>query len=486
MTSNSNLAAILQDIVNENPDQQLLLNSYFRIPKNNPEFLKKYKPLKYSKNGYIATIRTLFTIPRMVLNLTISIFGSILLVNQYKSFKIKSKNATSLFISHATSNNLSGISDVYFADLPLFIGKQKCTILYLNHNKGKYKVNLARLNEKGNCANVLLIPKFLRPIEFAKYLNHCLELVKAQSRISYKYSKDDLFKAVTMIIGIYWIFSRESYNNFLIKQRIEEIYKQIKIDIAFFTLEGHSYEEVAVNCIRTKNGKAKFFFYQHSPITKAQKGVEYFLRNFEHSVTLLTTGSAYSRFLLQFSTQNNVFCIGSNKIFDLQVNPVTKIKTILIAPEGTSLASNQFIRYLIRMARKYQNYAFILRLHPNLKFDFFTTLLKMKLNKLENVQISNRSLLEDLQHSQATLYRSSTVALETLKIHNIPIFVDFTGDADLNVFSVIENNFPSVYGNYPQLESLESLNLLNFNFAVIDDLYIPFNPKKDLLDLIRN
>jgi hypothetical protein len=84
------------------------------------------------------------------------------------------------------------------------------------------------------------------------------------------------------------------------------------------------------------------------------------------------------------------------------------------------------------------------------------------------------------------LYRSSTVALETLKAGNIPIFVDFTGDNDLNVYAVIKNDFPILSGVDLNLQLIESLDFENFNFAVVDELYIPFNPPKDLINFINN
>ena len=329
------------------------------------------------------------------------------------------------------------------------------------------------------------MPKFLRPTEFVQYLDHCLKLLRIQIKISQSYKDKNSFKAIILIHAIKWIFSRESYNNYLIIRRIKEINSQIWIDMAFFTLEGHSYEEIAANFIKSKNDKVKLFLYQHSPITKAQKGVEYFLRNLKYPVTLLTTGPAYSKFLMTFSLQNKVFCIGSNKIIESNTNQITKINNLLVAPEGTAMASNQFMHYLIRISKIYQSYSFILRLHPNLRFNISTVILKMRVNKLKNVHISKKSLLQDLQRSQATLYRSSTVALETLKARNIPIFVDFTGDTDLNVYSVIKNDFPILSGEDPSLQFIESLDFDHFNFAAVDELYTSFNPSEDLINFIN-
>ena len=480
-----NLAAILQDIVNENPEQNLLSNSYFRIPKNNPEFLEKYKFLKYSNSRQIAIIVILLTVPRIILKLIIEYFGSLLFSRQYKYFKIKHKVDGALFISHATNNNLSGTTDLYFANLPIIIGKQKSTILYLNHNKYHYKDNLAKVRQKVNCENALLMPKFLRPTEFTGYLHHCFGLIKTQVKISNKYRQYDSFKSLITIYAIQWIFSRESYNNYLINQRTKEINKQIRIDMVFLTLEGHSYEEIVAKLIKSKNKKAKVFFYQHSPITKAQKGVEFLLRNLKYPVTVLTTGPTYSRFLSSFSDLANTICIGSNKINKLQPNLFTEIETILVAPEGTTSASNEFIHYLIRTVGKYQNYSFILRLHPNLKFTFSTALLKLKLSKLKNVQISERTLLEDLKFSQATFYRSSTVALETLKIRNIPIYIDFHGNLDLDVYSVVEKKFPVLSINEHNLDLVKSIKINELAFEVIDELYLPLNIPDSLVDYIH-
>ena len=38
-----NLSEILQSILDENPKENLLLNDYFRLPKENQEFLERYK-----------------------------------------------------------------------------------------------------------------------------------------------------------------------------------------------------------------------------------------------------------------------------------------------------------------------------------------------------------------------------------------------------------------------------------------------------------
>jgi hypothetical protein len=479
-----NLASTLQDILNENPEYELLFNSYFRVPKNNPEFLRKYKSLKYSDSKRTVVIRITLAIPRILINLAVNLIGSVLLVGQYKYFNIRSKASNVLFISHATNNNLSGTTDVFFANLPSIIGKQKSTILYLNHTKRRYTTNLFKLVQKSNCANVLLMPRFLRPKEFFMYISKCLELLVAQIRIAGKYRGNDSLKSLILIHGIFWIFSRESYNNYQISQRIKEINLQIGVEILFLTLEGHSYEEITANLIKSNNEKAKIFLYQHSPITVAQKGVECFLQNLKYSVVLLTTGPAYSRFLLQFSHRNDVFCIGSNKIVEMQVNQFMNINTLLVAPEGTALASNQFMRYLVRIARKYPNYNFILRLHPNLNFNIFLILLKIRINKLINVRVSKQTLLSDLQNSQATLYRSSAIAVETLKIHNVPLFVDFTGDLDLNVYSIIKTDFPVLDGNEAKLHLLEGLDSHSFNFTVLDELYLPFNITEELLEFI--
>jgi len=486
MTPKPELAAILQEIVKENREHNLLYNSYFRVPKNIPEFLDKYNSLKYFNSKTKAIIGVLIAIPRILLDLIINFLASVLLAKQYKYFKVKNCAPKTLFISHATNNNLSGTTDVYFANLPSIIGEQKCTILYLNHNKNRYRSNFIKLAEKQNCANSLLMPKFLHPTEFVKYLNHCLELIKVQVKLSQKHSRSDHFKTIILIHSIRWIFSRESYNNYLISHRVKQINVQIEIEMAFLTLEGHSYEEVVANLIKAKNWNAKIFFYQHSPITKAQKGVEYLLRDLTYSAIVLTTGPGYSRFLLQFSNRHSVFCIGSNKIVELEVNKFAKIQTFLVAPEGTVLASNQFIRYLIQISKNFRDYNFILRLHPNLKVSFSTVLLRIRISKVRNVQISSEPILNDLRRTQATLYRSSTVSLETLKIQNIPIFVDFSGDTELNVYSVIENDFPVLSGRNPQLRMVEALDFNNFNFSAIDELYLSFHLPKDLLDFMLN
>lgn len=52
MRNNYNLPEILQSIVMENPNENLLINNYFRIPKNNKEFLRKYKNLNNKRKSF--------------------------------------------------------------------------------------------------------------------------------------------------------------------------------------------------------------------------------------------------------------------------------------------------------------------------------------------------------------------------------------------------------------------------------------------------
>ena len=94
-------------------------------------------------------------------------------------------------------------------------------------------------------------------------------------------------------------------------------------------------------------------------------------------------------------------------------------------------------------------------------------------------------MLEDLKFSQATFYRSSTVALETLKIRNIPIYIDFHGNLDLDVYSVVEKKFPVLSINEHNLDLVKSIKINELAFEVIDELYLPLNIPDSLVDYIH-
>ena len=84
----------------------------------------------------------------------------------------------------------------------------------------------------------------------------------------------------------------------------------------------------------------------------------------------------------------------------------------------------------------------------------------------ENFRLSFESLDRDLMQTCVTLYRGSAVAIESLSFNNLPIYLNFDDNLNLNVFSILETDFPILSDISDQSSFLRFLD--NFNSASIN------------------
>ena len=93
-------------------------------------------------------------------------------------------------------------------------------------------------------------------------------------------------------------------------------------------------------------------------------------------------------------------------------------KSILIAPEGTKLASLEQLKLGIDLAQNFRNLNFIIRLHPAFKSD-------SDLNSLQipkNLRVSRSTLALDFAESNICIFRTSAVGIEAGALGILPIY----------------------------------------------------------------
>jgi|LakMenEpi03Aug12_release.lakeMendotaPanAssembly.Ray.scaffolds.fasta_scaffold226577_2 hypothetical protein len=475
----------LQEIINENRSTTFLLNSYFRIQKNDKESLKKYSNLKNGQEIKFKRLRQIMQVLRIVMKIVSFIGGSLFYFKQVKHFRTNKFKTETLFISHASKTNISGKEELFFGDLPKLFNKKNCSVLYLNHTRGKYSKILSKLTNKQISKNVLLMPKFLHPLETKEYLGTMWRLLKDHLKIANSYGGSESLKANILIESIPWIFSRETYNNFNLIKRTTELQKYNKFKNLFLTLEGYNYEELLATHLFSRDRNLKIFFYQHSPLTKAHTGVQLFVKNFKQKICILTTGPAYSKFLMGLSSRNAVICVGSLKVMSSGRKLKQKNFSILIAPEGTTAKTNEFLDFTLQIARAYPNAFFVFRFHPNLVLKRSTKKLKRCMAKLDNVEISTKTLTMDISRTGATMYAGSVVAIEALNSKNLPIFVNFDDNLEVDVFSIVSFDYPRINATKFEEEFINAIGKisdLNLNTSHAEQLYRNFQIPQNLVD----
>jgi hypothetical protein len=482
IVSRREIAKKLEDIFKEINNSEYHVNPFFRISKGTPEQMKKYQVINSKFPRSIILIHFLISIPVNAVKLFIYLICSVIFFHQYRTFKYETQKSNILFLSHAIGENITKTDgDQFFALIPEHFHKknQKVSILYTNHNLIGYHKNSKSLKLKSGEIDRYLIPKFLKPTENINYLrliipaSFCCFFNGLQKLLS------NPIVSILLIKSSIAFYSRSTYSNYLVGQRVQTYCNKNDLNILILTFEGHSYEQYIIEKIGKSQPKLSFIMYQHSPIVIDQFGVEHFLKTNTRSLTVLTTGSLYEKVFKSFSMVPSYLILGSSKADTNFIDTTDNLKIqILFAPEGTTVATLSFLRLINSLCSMNPELFFSLRLHPNLKRNLFVNSLIKKLGKKSNFSLSSDTLFEDLKKSQIVFYRSSAVGVQALMSQAIPIFYSDSKDLGLNVLGNQSTLFPVVANlqdamrylksEPPYVSKNERMRLFEENFSKIN------------------
>ena len=429
------LANIIEEILVDFNDDNYLVNPYFRISKLTSEETKKYKFLLGKYPRETAIIFGLVSIPIHLVVLTTMSIMSLVLFYQHLVFQPKTKNLEFLFLSHAQKENINNKkSDQFFALMPEYLKKigNNVAIIYTNHSRIRYLNKNKLINQKSIGITRQIVPKFLKPHEHIYYLYLINKLSYQVIKKGFEVYFNEPLKSALLISSFVKFYSRSTYNNYLLGQRIEDYCVKTFTKSVFMTFEGKPYEQYVISRLQTNDPTLKIILYQHSPIVFGQTGVVNFLRKNHQKIIILTTGGIYKNYFRKISKIPRYYVIGSQKAGRKISSKKTKQHLLLFAPEGTNTATQDFIGLIFNLVNSYSDLKFILRLHPNLKKSLVTEYALFRLKRYSNFTISKNSLGEDLAVSKFVFYRSSAVGIEALKSKSIPVFYSGASQSELD------------------------------------------------------
>ena len=443
------IAQKLEELLDELSNTENLVNPFFRISKGTPEQLHRYKIIDARFIRLKAVLPLFLGILMSVFNVVFNLIASALFVSQYKLFESLGTRGQILFVSHGIGKNITQKeSDQFFGEIPENLNGQgkRVTIVYTNHNLFRFANNNKLLQSKSNDIERFLIPKFLRPAENLTYLKKINTLAYKSLILGISKLRREPIESILLIKACIFFYTRATYSNYLVNQRIQDFLSEGIVETVLFTFEGHSYEQFVIDETLKRYQKVKIALYQHSPIVKDHFGITTFLKKNTHRLLILTTGIYYKRLFEKISNKNVIEVLGSNK-FD--INRIRAIPTVtdqlLFVPEGTTYATKSLLKLISRMVNQDLNYYYNLRLHPNLKSSIALSWRIKKLQRNKNFVISKNSLYDDLALAKFVIYRSSAVGIEALKSSAIPIFYGSQEFSGLNVMGHLDNIFPSLH-----------------------------------------
>ena len=124
--------------------------------------------------------------------------------------------------------------------------------------------------------------------------------------------------------------------------------------------------------------------------------------------------------------KQKIFEIGSNRYFSNRGRKIlfNKIDNILIIPEGTYEETKILFDLSVELAKQYHKKKFILRTHPQININHFSKnfLIFKRYENLKNLVFSTESFVDDLNRSNAVIYRGSTGVITAILKGLIPFY----------------------------------------------------------------
>jgi hypothetical protein len=233
--------------------------------------------------------------------------------------------------------------------------------------------------------------------------------------------------------------------NLRLISQIEELIQIVEPKIIIFTYEGHAWERLLVNLCKKKYKWITSIGYQFSPIKNNQIGFFRKLKNDYNPDYLAVSGQKTFNQIINRINFTKVFKLGSPNFIKKKIKG-KKIIDLLVALDSEPSELFKMTNFCIDFANKNNEFNIILRLHPiysdNLKI---IDEILFKIQKINNLHMSRKSLVKDLQNSKYLLFTDTAISITCLSYNVVPIF--FYNQSSNNIYdgkfpksNVVKNN----------------------------------------------
>lgn len=342
-----------------------------------------------------------------------------------------------LFISHLNRPSDYDSEDQYYGPMPQLMtdyGKS-VAILMLNQCRARPH-NLRQAPQNRAIPKVICAPYLTPWTEAFNFLR--LAAVGIFMGVRGIWKQRGLGRRLTVFLGLTNASAR-SLASIRIATQISQTVQRGKPKSIVFTYEGHAWERLLCQFIRTKWPEIQLIGYQHSVVLGGPAAI---LQKFPKQLTphkILTTGPlTASRFIESHSIDANaVISVGSNKTQLPVVNAASYQKAmILIVPEGTQKEAKTMAAFGVALANAMKERGMTtmvtLRLHPLQNFQWLKRQLPEVASLPSNLIFSEASLANDSRQASWILYRGSSAVFSAVPEGGRPLYLDSDNNADNN------------------------------------------------------
>jgi len=205
-------------------------------------------------------------------------------------------------------------------------------------------------------------------------------------------------------------------------RQTKNLLKKLSPTVFLTTYENNPWEKMCFFALRKYAPKTEIIGYQHTVTPLAS--VNMFMSSEEERVIpkpdlVLTVGEIPQETIMEYSEAASLpvepaCALRFESLLNLKTVPRSNTRTILLGLEGIFDVYNM-VNYVLEQMIGQGDLKLIIRAHPVLPFKKFNHKLRYRLKDLRFAEISkDRSLVQDIERSDMTIYWGSTVALESL------------------------------------------------------------------------
>ena len=420
------LCSLFDTILLSSSAPEIIANSYLHIVNTHPQSLKKYS---FSRK------------------LRIRVFIRSRLVTMFRLLQsiltppplLKNHNSDILFVSHLTNTSQQlQENDAYFGNLPSFLIKNNISssIALINHIKTDIQISDAW--KKSVVSRFILSDT----LDFLSELKICISQKKSKRKLV-KVLRDLNVNKLHAKNILNHHFSPDTYNAIRIAIQVACIVKKTGANFIITTYEGHAWERLVYYHVRKINPNIKCFGYQHAALSKHNYAIKRPLKDPFNPDVIFTSGVITQEvFRENRQIKSKITCLGSFKYLPYSIKKNT-VKCCLVVPEGIFSECLLLFKFSLEYAIQHQNQKFIWRLHPILNFDILQKKNSFFKKLPDNIDISERSLDDDIKKCNSVLYRGSTSVLRAISGGLSPIYYKKSTD-ELSVdpiYNILDGKF---------------------------------------------
>ena len=245
--------------------------------------------------------------------------------------------------------------------------------------------------------------------------------------------------------------SSATLGNLRIGCQVAMLVQKLQPKALVVTYEGHAYERIAFYAARSVLPNITCIGYQHAAIFQYQHAIRRKLAPKYNPDYVLTAGVVAQSQLLGSNILGAIpiSVLGSTRIAKKPANSNIKSAATrgstnverfgcVVLPEGIESECHLLFAFAIECARALPNINFVWRLHPLISFK---TLLKGNRRLRErtpNIELSERTLEEDIGRCQLALYRGTTAVVQAVMGGLTPIYLQMRDEMTIDPLYEVE------------------------------------------------